>query len=77
MPGLWSEPEPGQSSGALSPVSLLLCHPQVLAYKGVAWPTAGTGDTWWAGGWAGSAGIGDAGPDGLAARIGCGTGVAR
>lgn len=53
--------------------------PQVLAYKAIAWPTAGTWDTRCARGrgWAGSAGIGDAGPNGLAARVACGTGVAR
>lgn len=62
-----NEPGPGQSSGVLDPASWLLWQP--LVHKGAAGSTAGAGD-------ARCAGIGDTGPNGLAAGVGCGAGVA-
>ena len=63
---------------ALEPWALPPCScgsPWALAHKGAAGSTAGPGDTRRAGD-GGSAGIGDTGPNGLVACIGCGTGVA-
>lgn len=58
------------------PASWLLW--QSLVHKGAAGSTAGAGDAWRAGGRGstGGAGIGDTGPNGLAAGVGCGAGVA-